>query len=66
MTTSGQQFCDICINQHITTPANLWCPESEESFCEKCKIHHAIAKATKKHETIVIENVLKLPTCISI
>ncbi|CAG2221112.1 unnamed protein product [Mytilus edulis] len=61
MATSGQQFCDICISQHITTPANVWCPECEESFCEKCKIHHEIAKATKKHETIVIENVLKLP-----
>lgn len=61
MATSGQQFCDICISQHITAPANVWCPECEESFCEKCKIHHEIAKATKKHETIVIENVRKLP-----
>ncbi|CAC5378324.1 unnamed protein product [Mytilus coruscus] len=61
MATSGQKFCDICISQHITTPANVWCPECEENFCEKCKIHHEIAKATKKHETIGIENVLKLP-----
>ncbi|VDI20457.1 Hypothetical predicted protein [Mytilus galloprovincialis] len=64
MATSGQQFCDICISQHITTPANLWCPECEETFCEKCKIRHAIAKATKKHETIGIENAQKLPNFV--
>ncbi|XP_052073484.1 nuclear factor 7, brain-like [Mytilus californianus] len=61
MATSGRQFCDICISQHITTPANVWCPECEENFCDKCKIHHDVAKATKKHETIGIENILKLP-----
>ncbi|CAC5426501.1 unnamed protein product [Mytilus coruscus] len=61
MTASRQHLCDICFVQHITEDAQVWCPECEENFCEKCKIHHDIAKATRKHEIISIENVLKLP-----
>lgn len=61
MATSRQHLCDICFIQHITEDALVWCPECEENFCDKCKIHHDIAKATRKHEIISIENVLKLP-----
>ncbi|VDI03630.1 Hypothetical predicted protein [Mytilus galloprovincialis] len=59
--TSGQRFCDICNNRHITTYAICWCPECDENYCEKCKSHHDVAKATKKHEMISIENALKIP-----
>lgn len=61
MATSKRHLCDICMTQHLTENAVVHCPECEESFCEKCKIHHEVAKATKKHEIISIENVLKLP-----
>ncbi|CAG2229223.1 unnamed protein product [Mytilus edulis] len=61
MATSERHLCDICMTQHLTENAIVRCPECEESFCEKCKIHHEVAKATKKHEIISIENVLKLP-----
>ncbi|CAC5426504.1 unnamed protein product [Mytilus coruscus] len=61
MATSQQHLCDVCMNQHITQTAIIYCPECEENFCEKCKIHHEFAKATKKHEIISIENVLRLP-----
>ncbi|CAC5426505.1 unnamed protein product [Mytilus coruscus] len=56
-----QQLCDICINQHITEDATVQCPECEEYFCDKCKIHHQIAKASSTHEIVSIENDLKLP-----
>ncbi|XP_071179179.1 uncharacterized protein [Mytilus edulis] len=61
MASSQQNLCDVCINQHITQNAIIRCPECEENFCEKCKIHHEFAKATRKHEIVSIENVLKLP-----
>ncbi|VDI03634.1 Hypothetical predicted protein [Mytilus galloprovincialis] len=61
MATSQQYLCDVCMSQHITQTATTCCPECEENFCEKCKVHHEFAKATKKHEVISIENVLKLP-----
>ncbi|XP_071179175.1 zinc-binding protein A33-like [Mytilus edulis] len=60
MATSQEYICDICMSQHITQTAIVRCPECEENFCEKCKIFHEFAKATKKHEIILIENVLKL------
>lgn len=56
-----QRLCDICINQHITQDATVKCPECEEYFCDKCKIHHGIAKASSNHEIISIDNDLKLP-----
>ncbi|XP_071179178.1 uncharacterized protein [Mytilus edulis] len=62
--TSGQRFCDICNNRHVTNNAIFWCPECDENYCEKCKSHHDVAKATKKHEMISIENALKIPKCV--
>lgn len=62
--TTGQRFCDICNNRHITKYAIFWCPECDENYCEKCKSHHDVAKATKKHETISIENALKIPKVV--
>lgn len=56
-----QQLCDICIIQHKTEEATVRCPECEEYFCGKCKIHHGISKASSNHEIISIENYLKLP-----
>ncbi|CAC5426512.1 TRIM1 [Mytilus coruscus] len=61
MATSKQHLCDICMNQHLTQNAIVHCPECEEKFCEKCKIYHEIAKATKNHEVMPIEHFLKLP-----
>ncbi|CAC5426513.1 unnamed protein product [Mytilus coruscus] len=56
-----QKLCNICIIQHITEDATVRCLECEEYFCEKCKIHHGITKASSNHEIISIENDLKLP-----
>lgn len=64
MASSEHRFCDICNNSHVTTDATVWCPECDENFCKKCKTHHDVAKATKKHETILIENALKLPKIV--
>ncbi|CAC5391376.1 unnamed protein product [Mytilus coruscus] len=64
MASSEYRFCDICNNIHVTTYATVCCPECDENFCKKCKTHHDVANATKKHETISIENALKLPKCV--
>ena len=61
MASSEQRYCDICSNNFVAEYANVFCPECDESFCKKCQTHHDVANATKKHETISIENALKLP-----
>ncbi|CAC5393404.1 unnamed protein product [Mytilus coruscus] len=61
MASSEHRYCDICNNNHVATYATVCCPECDENFCKKCKTHHDVANATKKHETISIENALKLP-----
>lgn len=61
---AGQRFCDICNNRHVTNNAISWCPECDENYCEKCKSHHDVAKATKKHEMISIENALRIQKCV--
>lgn len=61
MASGRLHLCDICFNQDITEDAIIWCPECEENFCAKCKTYHEIAKASRKHELVSIENVLGLP-----
>ncbi|CAG2229214.1 unnamed protein product [Mytilus edulis] len=61
MASSEHRYCDICSNNHVVQYATVCCPECDESFCKKCKTHHDVANATKKHETISIENALRLP-----
>lgn len=61
MASDRLHLCDICSNQDKTEDAIVWCPECEENFCAKCKTYHEIAKASRKHELVSIENVLGLP-----
>ncbi|CAG2188334.1 unnamed protein product [Mytilus edulis] len=53
--------CDVCAGQSISKQAVKWCPECEEAYCSECLKHHGIAKATKDHQVIAVENYLKLP-----
>ena len=55
------RICDLCEVQHLTNEAEIWCPQCEEALCSKCKAHHEIARITKKHETVPIEDYCKLP-----
>ncbi|XP_071170157.1 uncharacterized protein [Mytilus edulis] len=65
MATSRRVVCEICEAQHITKSAIYWCPECEEGLCSICQKHHSFSKGTRNHETISIENYLKLPSSIS-
>ncbi|CAG2226924.1 unnamed protein product [Mytilus edulis] len=61
MATSTSTPCDVCAGQSISKQAVKWCPECEEAYCSECIKHHGIAKATKDHSVIAVENYLKLP-----
>ena len=55
------QTCDLCEGQHLTAEAEKWCPQCEEALCSKCKISHGIARLTKTHQTIAVEEYAQLP-----
>ncbi|XP_063400090.1 tripartite motif-containing protein 2-like [Mytilus trossulus] len=61
MATSASTPCDVCAGQSISKQAVKWCPECEEAYCSECIKHHGIAKATKDHSVIAVDNYLKLP-----
>ncbi|VDI37612.1 Hypothetical predicted protein [Mytilus galloprovincialis] len=65
MATGGHLLCDICNQQDITTDAVEYCPECEENLCQKCTGHHKVAKLSRKHETVALENVAKLPKFVN-
>ena len=57
-------LCDICEVQHLTNEAEIWCPQCEEALCSKCNVHHEIARITKTHETVRVEDYCKLPESV--
>ncbi|CAC5383527.1 unnamed protein product [Mytilus coruscus] len=64
METSASTPCDVCAGQSISKQAVKWCPECEEAYCSECIKHHGIAKATRDHQVIDVENYLKLPSFV--
>ena len=65
MATSRNILCAICEAQHITKYADQWCPECDEGLCSDCATYHNIAKASRNHGVISMENYNKLPLSIS-
>ena len=65
MATSRHITFGICEAQHITKYADKWCPECDEGLCSDCENHHKVAKASRNHCVISIENYHKLPSSIS-
>ena len=64
MATSPNLLCGLCEAQHITTYADLWCPECDEGLCYDCEHNvHRISKVN--HGSISIENYHKLPSSFS-
>ena len=59
-----ERFCDICAFQHINELAVEWCSECDEALCSKCKVQHGIAKATRNHTPLSIEDLAQLPSAI--
>jgi hypothetical protein len=65
MATSRNILCGICEAQYIKH-AYQWCFECDEGLCSDCENNfHKIAKATRYHGVISIENYYKLPSYIS-
>ncbi|VDI63956.1 Hypothetical predicted protein [Mytilus galloprovincialis] len=64
MASSTGTYCDICQNRHICKAAEEYCPVCEEALCTDCKDHHKLAKATKNHQAISIDEYNKLPAFI--
>ena len=56
--------CNVCSVRHITKSSAVWCSECDEGFCTECKEYHSLAKATRDHITITIEEYQKLPPFI--
>ncbi|CAG2218838.1 unnamed protein product [Mytilus edulis] len=64
MASSSGTYCDICQSRHISKAAEEYCPVCEEALCSDCKDHHKLAKATKTHQVISIDEYNKLPAFI--
>ena len=65
MATSRNILCGICEAQYIKH-AYQWCFECDEGLCSDCENNfHKIAKVTRNHDVISIENYHKLPSYIS-
>ncbi|XP_071144801.1 uncharacterized protein [Mytilus edulis] len=64
MASSSGTYCDICQNRHISKAAEEYCPVCEEALCTDCKDHHNLAKASKSHQVILIDEYNKLPPFI--
>ena len=62
--SSSPSFCGICDIRHISKPSEVWCPDCEEGICTECKEHHSLAKPSRNHSTIPIEEYQKLPSYV--
>ena len=59
--SSTPSFCGICDIRHISKPSEAWCSDCEEGICTECIEHHSLAKPSRNHTTIPIEEYQKLP-----
>lgn len=59
---SSEKICGSCDVQHITEAAIVWCTTCDEGLCSTCLGHHKINKASRKHETIPINQYASLET----
>ncbi|CAG2218839.1 unnamed protein product [Mytilus edulis] len=64
MALSTGTYCDICQSRHISKAAEEYCPVCEEALCTDCQDHHKLAKASKSHQVILIDDYNKLPPFI--
>ena len=53
--------CNVCSMRNITNSSAVWCSECDEGFCINCKEYHSLAKATRDHITITIDEYHNLP-----
>ncbi|CAC5363693.1 unnamed protein product [Mytilus coruscus] len=65
MALSSGKICGSCDVQHITKAAIVWCTTCDEGLCSTCLGHHKTNKASRKHETIPINQYASLETFTS-
>ncbi|CAG2255306.1 unnamed protein product [Mytilus edulis] len=58
---SAAHICGICDLRHVTKPTVSWCSECDEGFCSDCVEHHSLAKATRHHKTMPMDDYQTLP-----
>jgi hypothetical protein len=62
--SSSPSFCGICDIRHISKPSEDWCPQCDEGPCTECIEYHSLAKPSRNHTTISIEEYQKLPSYV--
>ena len=62
--SNSPSFCGICAIRHISKSSEVWCPQCEEGLCTECIEHHSLAKPSRNHTTIPIEEYQKLPSYV--
>ncbi|CAC5406808.1 unnamed protein product [Mytilus coruscus] len=55
MASTSSILCTICNLRHNQIPAKVWCPECDEGLCVNCQEHHDLARLTKEHRVIKVE-----------
>ncbi|XP_063397170.1 uncharacterized protein LOC134681464 [Mytilus trossulus] len=54
MASSRGKLCGSCEVRHMTEVSIVWCTTCDEGLCITCLEHHKANKASRKHETIPI------------
>ncbi|XP_052073832.1 uncharacterized protein LOC127711760 [Mytilus californianus] len=61
---SEHHICHLCKEIDVSNVAAVWCADCETFLCKDCKRHHNRSKASKGHQTIVLDDYKKLPSFI--
>jgi hypothetical protein len=62
--SKSPSLCGICGIRHISNPSEVWCPNCEEGICTECIEHHSLAKPSRNHTMIPIQEYPKLPSYV--
>ncbi|CAC5413866.1 unnamed protein product [Mytilus coruscus] len=61
---SVNHICHLCEEENVSNVATIWCAECETFLCKGCERHHSRIKASKRHQTITLDEYKKLPSFI--
>ncbi|XP_060067946.1 E3 ubiquitin-protein ligase TRIM56-like [Ylistrum balloti] len=60
-----KKSCDSCTEMKKSVPANHWCVQCSEAYCDQCTHVHQAMKATRKHKVVGLQDVLSDLKCLS-
>ncbi|CAC5413851.1 unnamed protein product [Mytilus coruscus] len=61
---SVNHICHLCEEEDVSNVAVVWCADCETFLCKDCERHHSRIKASKGHQTITLDEYMKLPSFI--